>query len=303
MFVDELEQAAALIQERAAPAIVRIGRGEGRGAGVVIGDGTVVTNAHNLRGAETTVTYADERTATGAVTGIDVDGDLAVLSVDTTGIPAIAWDAEAVKLKLGSPVFTVAHPPGGGPRVTFGTVSAMGRAFRGPRGRLIADGIEHTAPLGRGSSGGPLVGSDGSLVGLNTHRLGDGLYLAVPADTSLRSRIEALQKGESPRRLALGVALAPAHASRRLRAAVGLPEREGLLVRAVEAGSPAARAGIARGDLLVEAAGRALATVDDLFEALDSVDESSPLHLRLLRGTDEVQVQVTFGDTRAEGSA
>jgi serine protease Do len=303
MFVDELEQVAALIEERAVPSIGRIGRGEGRGAGIVIGEGTVVTNAHNLRGAQTTVTFADERTADGAVTGVDVDGDLAVLSVDTAGIPAVAWDAEGANLKLGSPVFTVVLTPGGGPRVTFGTVSALGRAFRGPRGRLIADGIEHTAPLGRGSSGGPLIGSNGSLVGINTHRLGDGLYLAVPADISLRTRIEALQKGESPHRLSLGVALAPPHASRRLRAAVGLPEREGLLVRAVEAGSPAARSGIVRGDLLVEAGGHPLASVDDLFEALDRVDESTPLHLRLLRGTDDVQLQVTFGDARAEGSA
>ena len=80
-------------------------------------------------------------------------------------------------------MFALALPAGGGGvRVTFGTVSSLGRNFRGPRGRLITDGIEHTAPLGRGSSGGPLVDPEGRLLGINTHRPGDGLYLALPAD-------------------------------------------------------------------------------------------------------------------------
>src|SRR2546428_1456430 len=135
--LDELEQATGRVAERVGPSVVRIGRGWGRGAGVVVGEGAVLTNAHNLRGDETTVTFADGRSATGQVAGVDLDGDLAVLTVDTAGAPVLAWDGEA-DAHVGSPVFAVANPGGRGLRVTFGLVSAVGQAFRGPRGRRIA---------------------------------------------------------------------------------------------------------------------------------------------------------------------
>jgi serine protease Do len=261
---------------------------------VVIAEGTVLTNAHNLRGAETTVTFADGRAATAAVTGIDADGDLAVLSVDTAGAPAVRWDPAAVAPRLGTPVFAVANPAGQGLRVTFGLVSAVGQAFRGPRGRRIAGSLEHTAPLNRGSSGGPIVDGTGALLGINTNRVGDGFYLALPTDADLKARIDALARGESPSRPRLGVALAPAHATRRLRAAVGLPERDGLLVRGVQDGSPAAAAGIRQGDLLVAAGGRPLASQDDLYAALESVEPGAGLELSVVRGVEELAVNVDF---------
>src|SRR5581483_3705852 len=158
---EELEQAAGRAAQAAGPSVVRIGRGRGRGAGVVVGDGVVLTNAHNLRGTETTVTFADGR----VVTAADVDGDLAVLAVDTAGAPVIAWAPDS-ELRLGTPVFALANPAGQGVRVGFGTVSAVGRSFRGPRGRRVTGSVEHTAPLGRGSSGGPLVDVEGRLVGV-----------------------------------------------------------------------------------------------------------------------------------------
>ena len=123
----------------------------------------------------------------------------------------------------------------------------------------------------RGSSGSPLVDADGSVVGLSTHRIGDGFYLALPADEDLRARIDGLAEGGDHRRVVLGVGLAPAGVARRLRRSVGLPERDGLLVRGVDDGSPAAAAGLAEGDLLVAAGGRELREVDDLYDALDSV--------------------------------
>jgi serine protease Do len=173
-------------------------------------------------------------------------------------------------------------------------VSAVGRQFRGPRGRQIAGGIEHTAPLARGSSGGPIVDGDGRLVGINTHRLERGFYLAVPADAALKERIDALARGESPRRVRLGIAVAPAFAARRLRAAVGLPERDGVLVRGVEDDSPAGRAGLHRGDLIVRAGTRDVSSIDELYAALDGMADGDRLALRVVRGTDEVDVDVTF---------
>ncbi len=193
-------------------------------------------------------------------------------------------------------MWAVAPTPGAGTRLTFGTVSAVGQSFRGPRGRLVTGGVEHTAPLARGSSGGPLVDAEGRLLGVNTHRLGDGLYLAVPADDRFRQRVESLAAGRAPVHRYLGIALTPRHAARRLRAAVGLPERDGVLVRAVEDGSPAATAGIREGDLLVSANGAPVAAPDDLFAALDALEGSAPLTVVVVRGVEEVTVEVRFSD-------
>jgi serine protease Do len=303
--VEELQEASGRVVSQAGPAVVRIGRGWGRGAGIVVADGVVVTNAHNLRGQETTVTFSDGRVSTGAVTGVDVEGDLAVLTVGTSGITPVSWDPAAVDVKVGTPVWALSSIPGGGVRVTVGTVSAVGQQFRGPRGRHIAGSVEHTAPLVRGSSGGPIVDSQGRLIGLNTHRLDGGFYLAVPAGAELKGRIDALARGESPRRLRLGIAVAPPFAARKLRAAVGLPERDGILIRGVEEESPAARAGLRTGDLIVAAGSTTVTSVDDLHQALDAVGEGDTLALRIVRGSEELDVSVGFGPTStgAEGSA
>jgi serine protease Do len=302
-FVQELEDAVRAVGERVGPSVVRIGRGWGRGNGVVVNEGFVLTNAHNLRGAEATVTFADGRTATGSVAGADLEGDLAVLRVDTAGAPAIAWESSTT-VEPNSVVFTVALTGDGGRRVTFGTVTADGREFRGPRGWRITGSVEHTAPLGRGSSGSPIVDADGRFLGLNTNRLGDGFYLALPADGALKTRVDALVRGESPVRPRLGVGLAPARAARAMRRAVGLPERDGLLVRAVEDDSVADRAGIRQGDLLVEAGGRPLSTADDLHSALEGLGADDTLALKVVRGTDELDVRVSFTSAaRDVGSA
>jgi serine protease Do len=300
--LDELEQAVREVAERVGPSVVGIGRGRGRGSGVVLADGLVATNAHNLRGEETTVVFAGDRSAVGRVAGVDVDADLAVIAVDTGGAPAIAWaDAET---RIGAVVFALANP-GGQLRTTFGLVSAVGRAFRGPRGRRIAGSIEHTAPLPRGASGGPVVDGAGRLLGIDTNRLGDGFYLALPADAELRRRLDGLGRGEATARPRLGVGIAPARVARQLRRAVGLPERDGLLVRVVEDGGPADRAGLRTGDLVVEAGGRPVTDADQLYEVLDQVGEDQTLTLRVVRGTDELTVTVSFGDSGAErvGSA
>ncbi len=302
-FSDEIEAAAAAVVERVAPAVVRIGRGWGRGAGVVVSDGTIVTNAHNLRGGETTVRFADGRTVTGTVAGVDLDGDLAVVSAETGDVTPVPWEPEAAAVNPGKVVFAVAALPSGGSRVTFGTVSGVGRAFRGPRSRMVKEAVEHSAPMGRGSSGGPIVDDRGSLLGINTHRLGDGFYLAVPAGEELRSRVDALSRGESPRRLYLGIAIVPPQAARRLRAAVGLPERDGVLVRAVEPDSPAGRAGVSQGDLIVAADGRATASIDDLLLAVDALERQAGLTLIVVRGNDELELRVSTEGVSTEGSA
>ena len=286
--LEDLQSAVATVAERAGSGIVGIGRGS-RGSGIVIADGKVLTNAHNLRGDEVTVTFADGRRTRGTVSGVDGDGDLAVVDVDTTGATALEW-ADGESLGLGAAVFGAAASHGGGTRVTFGLVSATARSFRGPGGRRISGSIEHTAPLAPGSSGGALLDATGKVVGVNTNRIGEGFYLALPADAALRERIDALGRGESPEPTRLGVAVAPAHVARRMRRAVGLPERAGVLVRGVEEGSLAEAAGIDGGDLIVSAGGKAIADADDLFEALGTV--KLPFELVLVRGTEERTVSV-----------
>ena len=296
--IEELQTAVSSLAERVGPSIVGIGRGT-RGSGVVIAAGKVLTNAHNLRGDEVTVTFADGRQTRGTVAGWDGDGDLAVVDVDTAAAAALEWgDGEA--LAVGTAVFGAGASHGGGTRVTFGLVSAVARAFRGPGGRRIEGSVEHTAPLAPGSSGGALLDAQGRLVGLNTNRIGEGFYLALPADAALRARIDALGRGESPQRPRLGVAVAPSHVARRMRRSVGLPERDGILVRGVEDDSLAAAAGIQAGDLIVEAGGTAITDADDLHTALATLE--LPFEVKLVRGNDERTVQVG-GGTKATGEA
>lgn len=293
-----LREAARAALDAADASVVRIGRASGRGCGVIIADGFVLTNAHNLRDRTTEVTFADGRTVQAEVTAVDPDGDLVVVSVDTRDSPALAWAEEPAE--PGDVVFALVRAGNGGVRITFGLVSGVERAFRGPRGRQINGSLEHTAPLARGSSGSPLVDEHGKVVALNTARLADGFYLALPADAALRDRVDALVRGESPRRLVLGVGLAPAQVAQRLRASVGLSERTGLLVRTVVDGSPASAAGVDEQVTHLDAGDVALATVDDLHRALDSAPASGVLVVRMLRGADELEVTVSFAEANPE---
>jgi len=257
--LDEVQAAVRAVAESAGPAVVGIGRGWGLGSGIVVDDGVVLTNAHNVRGGEVAVSFGEGGVAAeGRVAGVDVDGDLAVLNVDTSGVAPLAWAEEAPQ--LGAVVFGLANPGGRGLRVTVGMVSALGQAFRGPRGRQVTGSVEPTAPLARGSSG----------------------------------------ESASPRHL--GVGLVPGRAARQLRRSVGLPDRDGVLVQVVQDDSPAARAGLRRGDLITEAGGRPVGGVDDLHSVVDSLVEGDSLALSVVRGAEDLSVSVTFSATSEESS-
>jgi serine protease Do len=283
---------------RVGPAVVGLGRGWGLGSGVVIEQDRVLTSAHNLRRDEVTVSFAGGRRESGQLAGADPDLDLAVIEVDTADAAPVDW-AESEAPPLGTPVVALANPGGRGLRATPGFVSSEGRSFRGPRGRRIRGAIEHTAPLPRGSSGGPLADAEGRVLGLNSLRMEGGLILAAPVTAAVRERIGLLARGEAAGSHRLGVAVAPPWVARRMRRAVGLPERAGILVRGVEDGSPAARAGLERGDLLVAAGGQELDGVDALYAALDAVPPGGgELVLTVVRGTDERDVAVRLGGAR-----
>ena len=291
--LDGIQEEIQRVAERVSNAVVGIGQRWGVGSGVVIAKDQVLTNAHNVRADEVTVTFPDGHTAAGRVLGHDIDGDLAVIGVETGDLPTIEWATNG-QPGIGAAVFALSNPGGRGLRVTLGFVTGIERSFRGPRGRRITGSIEHDAPLLPGSSGGPIVNADGQLLGLNTNRLGEGFYLAIPADETLRAQVDALGRGESAQRARLGIGVVPTHVARRMRRAVGLPDADGLLVRLVEDNSPASRAGLAQGDLIVLAAGQPVSGVDDLFEALGTADDGA-IQLIILRGADELAIDVQLG--------
>jgi serine protease Do len=290
--LEDLQSVISGASERLGHSVVGLGRGWSLGSGTIIAKDRVLTNAHNVRREEVTVTFADGRRETGTVAGVDADLDLAVLDVRTNGRSPIEW-AEGSEPEIGAPVLALGNPGGRGLRVTLGFVSSGPRSFRGPRGRRVAGAIEHTAALPRGSSGGPLVDSEGRLLGLNAIRTDGNLILALPV-AALRERVDALARGEAKASPRLGVAVAAPRVARRMRRAVGLPEREGLLVRGVEDGSPADAAGVERGDLIVAADGRQIDSVDALYAALDSLPSGGKLPLTVVRGTDERELEVSF---------
>jgi S1-C subfamily serine protease len=245
-----------------------------------------------------TITFHDGQREAGRVLASDVDVDLAVIEADTAGIEPLQWTDEDLEwLPIGRSVLALANPGGRGLRVTPGFVSSTARGFPGPptrRRHRIGFAIEHTAPLPRGSSGGPLIDREGRLLGINSIRTDGGLILAIPAGADTRERVEKLGRGEAPKRVRLGVAIAPPRVARRLRRAVGLPERDGILIRGVERGSAADRAGLERGDLIVAAGGRDTDRMEALYEALDGAGAEGRLELRILRGTEERTVTVTL---------
>jgi S1-C subfamily serine protease len=262
---------------------------------VVVEPGRVLTLARNLRGERVTATLHGGAQVSASVVASDVDRGVALLEADTSSVPALDWPAGAYEPSIGDAVFALADPAARGLRVTAGAVSSDRQSLRGPRGRLVEGLIEHTAPLPRGSAGGPLLDASGALLGINAVRQAQGLILALPL-TGVRDALARAQDGQEPRQRRLGVAVVPPRMARRLRGAVGLSDRDGVLVRGVAPESPAADAGLERGDLIVGMAGEQVGSLDELFAALDAAPLQQPLALQIVRGDQEREVEVVLGD-------
>ncbi len=288
-FVDELEAAAAKVNQTGLSSVVGIGSRWPSGSGFLLADGLVVTSAHNIHGESAQVHFADGSRREATSINADRAGDLAVIQVSTEGASPAAFAGSDPA--LGTPIFAVANPGGRGMRLSFGVVSGKDRDFRGPGGHPITGGFEHTAPLPHGSSGGPVLNFAGEVLGINTKRLGEGLYAALRTDEALRHRLEALGKGEAVVRAYLGVGLLPGEVARRLRAAVGLPERNGVLVQHIDPDGPAAQAGILKGDLLTKALRAELSRASNLHRVLATAKPGDSIRLELLRGVEERTVE------------
>lgn len=286
--LNDLSDSLRHVRSVAGPSLVAVGRRR-RGVGIVIGPDRVLTNAHNLRDRTTQLTFADGRAVQASLVGSDPGHDLVVLDADTGDMAPLAWsDAE---IEVGDVVFAAGFGADGA-RISFGAVSAVSQPFRGPRGRRIKGAIEHTAPLPRGSSGGPVLDASGTVIGINTHRLGEGFYLALGAGEQMQRRVDQLVAGAHLGTRRLGIRTVPADATARMRRRVGLDDRAGLLVAQVLDDSPAATAGLGEGDLIVALDATPVTSVDDLWDAIDQAGET--VTVTAVRGTDERTVDVTF---------
>ncbi len=287
-----------VVQQRRSPLDVFFG-GEGRsrtsrseslGSGVVIGPGIVVTNDHVISGASRIwVTTSDGRELEAKLEGADADNDLAVLSVDPKGLKAAALGTTA-DLMIGETVIAIGNPFGLSNTVTTGIVSAVHRTVMGESGRNYSDFLQTDAAINPGNSGGALVNVLGELVGINTAIVGGAntIGFAIPIDRVRRVADDLLNYKEV-KAVWIGV-----------RGATVMPENarpsargQGLRLKSVYPASPAAKAGLAPGDVVVALDGRPVETREDFETALASAGPGKSLTLRVRRDRAERTAQVT----------
>ena len=234
---------------------VRTARGGGSGsASVITAEGHLLTSAHVVDGArEAEAAFSDGTTVTVDVVGRDPLSDLAVLRAHGSArdrLPAPVEMGDAAELKVGQLVVALGNPLGLAGSVTAGIVSGLGRSLPTQAGRVIDEVIQTDAALNPGNSGGVLADAAGRMVGVNTAVAGIGVGLAVPINSTTREIIAALMSAGRVRRAWLGIAGVQVPLAPELAARIGSPT--GLQVAGVSDGSPAAEAGLRRGDIVVE---------------------------------------------------
>jgi S1-C subfamily serine protease len=265
---------------------------EGSGSAVAFtADGFLLTNAHVVADArDGTAAFADGTTTAFRVVGTDPLSDLAVVRADgATPAPAALGDSD--DLVVGQLVVAVGNPLGLAGSVTAGVVSALGRSLPARSGgamRVIEDVIQTDAALNPGNSGGALADARGRVVGINTAVAGVGLGLAVPINSTTRRIIGALMRDGRVRRAFLGLVTNPVPVPAALRGRTG--QREALRVADVIQGSPADRAGLRRGDLVLTAAGTPVSEARSLQRLMFADAIGRPLQITVLRNGAMVDV-------------
>jgi S1-C subfamily serine protease len=284
----EVHQAAG----RARSGEPRERRGGGSGF-VFTPDGLILTNSHVVHDARRIeVTLVDGRHMPASAIGDDPASDLAVIRVDEPGLTVAAL-GDSQRLRVGQMVVAIGNPYGFQSTVTAGVVSALGRSLRSYSGRLIDDVIQTDAALNPGNSGGPLVDSAGRVVGVNTATIlpAQGICFAIGINTAKFVASRLLRDGRI-RRSYIGVSAQTVPVHRRVVRFYDLPKESGALVISVEENSPAKRAGMRDGDIIVTLEGKAVAGVDDLHRLLTDVRVDASCSLTLLRRTEKMDMRI-----------
>jgi S1-C subfamily serine protease len=277
---------------------------QGGGSGFVFTpDGLILTNSHVVHDAvRIAVTLADGRRMPATVIGDDPASDLAVIRLDQPhGEPGAVAAAlgDSQRLRVGQIVIAIGAPYGFQSTVTAGVVSALGRSLRSYSGRLIDDVIQTDASLNPGNSGGPLVDSAGRVVGVNTATIlpAQGICFAIGINTAKFVASRLLRDGRI-RRSYIGVSAQTVPVHRRVVRFYDLPKEMGVVVLGVEENSPAKRAGLREGDIIVALEGQPVAGVDDLHRVLTDVRVGVSCSLTVLRWTEKLELKVVPEEAR-----
>ncbi len=311
--LDAYSQAVIRAVTRVGPAVVSLGtarqapdrwrqRGipelHGAGSGVIIApDGYILTNSHVVRSAhKIEVRFQDGRTISARVVGDDPYSDLAVVQVTEAGL-STAELGDSSRLRVGQLVVAIGNPLGFQATVTAGVISALGRTLRAETGRLIENVIQTDAALNPGNSGGPLVDSRGSVIGVNTAVIAgsQGICFAIPANTATWVSSQLIREGRV-RRAYLGVAAQTVTLDRRLAVHHKIEASTAVRVTEIHPDTAAARAGLQPGDLIVKVGDQAVVALDDLLLVLGRHPVGSPLTVHVLRGAELLTVNTYPAD-------
>jgi S1-C subfamily serine protease len=273
---------------------------QGGGSGFVFTpDGLILTNSHVVHEAtRISATLADGRHMPATLIGEDPASDLAVIRVDEPGLVA-AELGDSQKLRVGQIAIAIGAPYGFQSTVTAGVVSALGRSLRSYSGRLIDDVIQTDASLNPGNSGGPLVGSAGRVIGVNTATIlpAQGICFAIGINTAKFVASRLLRDGRI-RRSYVGISGQTVPVHRRLVRFYDLPKETGAMVLSVEENSPAKKAGLRSGDIIVALEGQPVAGVDDLHRLLTEVRVGVSCSVTVLRWTEKLELKVMPEEAR-----
>ena len=281
---------------------VRRGASEvsGNGSGFIITpDGFILTNSHVVHAANSiTVNLPDGREYPAQLTGDDPDTDLAVIRIDSPQLTHVRL-ADSESLRVSQLVIAIGNPLGFQASVTAGVISALGRSMHAQSGRLIDNIIQTDAALNPGNSGGPLVNSAGEVVGVNTAmiRPAQGICFAIASNTAKLVAGWLIRDGRI-RRGYIGVAGQNVPIHRRIVRFYGLPLETGVLVISVEDKSPAKRAGLREGDLIVAFNGQSVGSVHDLHKVLVGEQIGVSARITIIRHTEKLELPVLPAESR-----
>src|SRR5438552_8056508 len=293
--LDAYSQAVIGAVEAVGPAVVNVHRGDaGAGSGVIFTpDGLVLTNHHVVHGAaRVEVILPDGRALRADVIGQDAGTDLAVLRVDAT-LP-FARFGDSRRVRVGQVAIAIGNPYGFQHSVTSGVISALGRSLRSQSGRLIDDIIQTDASLNPGNSGGPLVTTRGDVVGINTAmiRPAQGLCFAIGINTARFVASKLIRDGRI-RRAYIGIAGQNIDVPRALARANQVAISSAVRIASIEPDSPAAHAGLEKGDIVVAFGSVAVTGVDDLHRILGEEQISKVVEVAVIRRGERRTIAVT----------